>query len=178
MTELQSVCGHHNDTFDPCVTTNQWLQYQRLARTTASLSLKSTSQRYCANPDTLLERRKEKSRQHWSIEQRCQFILSFVEDISEVTRSKAFAAQYWLLSQTANNHANTGNSLKVLKELRDTNPDLTGSCGVVLFSSGERALLHMQCSGLPALSHCVRQSHTGCTGHAHQLPGSKKENEG
>lgn len=58
---------------------------------------------------------------------------------------------------------------------RELNPDLTGSDGAALSSSGEHALLHMQCSGPPALSHYVRQSHTGCRGHAHRLPDSSKK---
>lgn len=81
--------------------------------------------------------------------------------------------KHWLSLQKHRNKITDRRSWKSSGELA---PDLTGSCAVVLFSSVERALLHMQCSGLHALSHCVRQSHTGCRGHAHRLPGSSGKN--
>lgn len=77
--------------------------------------------------------------------------------------------KHWLSLQKHRNKITDRRSWKSSGELA---PDLTGSCAVVRFSSVERALLHMQCSGLHALSHCVRQSRTGCRGHAHRLPGS------
>lgn len=84
--------------------------------------------------------------------------------------------KHWLSLQKHRKKITDRRSWKSSGELA---PDLTGSCAVVLFSSVERALLHMQCSGLHALSHCVRQSRTGCRGHAHRLPGSsgKKKKE-
>lgn len=84
--------------------------------------------------------------------------------------------KHWLSLQKHRKKITDRRSWKSSGELA---PDLIGSCAVVLFSSVERALLHMQCSGLHALSHCVRQSRTGCRGHAHRLPGSsgKKKKE-
>lgn len=49
---------------------------------------------------------------------------------------------------------------------------LAGFCGAVRSSSAACVLSHMLCSGPPSLTHYVRQSHTGCRGHAHQPPSS------
>lgn len=57
---------------------------------------------------------------------------------------------------------------------RKRNPDLTGSCGAVPFSSEEGGLWRMQCSAPLAWSRCVPQSHIDCRGHARRLPGSDK----